>query len=306
MKAHMKKQTALFVLCSIFLFNMANGQTFKEQFNALDSSKDSTEQKQLLGKWEKSDPNDPELYVAYFNHYVNSSMKQNIRIDGSPKGEDVFKVMSKDTSQKEPVAFIYNDTYYDAVHLKKGFDYIEKGIKKYPDRLDMRFGKIYILGQTGDYENFTIEIIETLNRAASNKNKWTWTDGKPKGNPKEFMLGSVQSYQMQLYNTEDDSLLDNMKRIAETVLKHYPDHVESLSNLSVVYMIQKQYDKALEYLLKAEKINPTDHIVLNNIAQAYIRKGDKINAIKYYELVIKHGDENAKKKAQVQIDGLNK
>ena len=97
-----------------------------------------------------------------------------------------------------------------------------------------------------------------------------------------------------------------MKRIAETVLKYYPDHIESLSNLSIVLMLQKQYDKALELLLKAKKLNPKDYIVLNNIAQAYKLKGDTKNAIKYYELTIKYGDKQAKQYAKEQIKELEK
>ena len=42
--------------------------------------------------------------------------------------------------------------------------------------------------------------------------------------------------------------------------------------------------------MKAKKINPKDYIVLSNIAQAYKLKGDKNNAIKYYELTVKYGD----------------
>ena len=139
-----------------------------------------------------------------------------------------------------------------------------------------------------------------------NENKWTWDDNKPLDDPKEFMLSSIQSYQIQLYNTENDSLLDNMKRIAETVLKYYPDHIESLSNLSIVFMLQEQYDKALEPLLKAEKLDSKDFIVLSNIAQAYKLKGDNKNAIKYYELTLKYGDDQAKKYAKEQIEELNK
>jgi tetratricopeptide (TPR) repeat protein len=97
-----------------------------------------------------------------------------------------------------------------------------------------------------------------------------------------------------------------MKQIAEAALKYYPDHVESLSNLSIVYLIKKDYDKSLEALLKAEKLSPADYIVLSNIAQAYKLKGNNKNAIKYYELTIKYGDEQAKKYAQEQIDELKK
>ena len=224
----------------------------------------------------------------------------------NPKGKEGFKIMDQDTTKKEPVAFMYGDTYYEPTLLSKGFDWISKGIKKHPNRLDMRFGKIYMFGQLEDYEKFTTEIITTIAYSNENKNKWTWSDSKPLDDPKEFMLSSIQNYQLQLYNTENDNLLDNMKRIAETVLKYYPDHVESLSNISIVFMLQKQYDKALEPLLKAEQTNPKDYIVLSNIAQAYKLKGDNKNAIKYYELTIKFGDEQAKKYAQGQIDELKK
>jgi tetratricopeptide (TPR) repeat protein len=302
----MNRQITFLLFGLTLLFNQVSGQTFKQQFNDLVSKKDTVGQQQLLEKWEKTDSNDPELFVAYFNYYVIKSKKEMVTLGQNPKGKDVLQIMDQDTTKKEPVAFMYGDTYYEPTLLSKGFDWISKGIKKHPNRLDMRFGKIYMFGQLEDYEKFTNEIINTINYSNENKNKWTWADSKPLDDPKEFMLSSIQNYQLQLYNTENDNLLDNMKRIAETVLKYYPDHVESLSNISIVFMLQKQYDKALEPLLKAEKINPKDYIVLSNIAQAYKLKGDNKNAIKYYELTTKHGDEQAKKYAQGQIDELKK
>jgi|JI7StandDraft_1071085.scaffolds.fasta_scaffold10253_5 tetratricopeptide (TPR) repeat protein len=305
-KTTMNRQITFLLFGLTLLFNQVSGQTFKQQFIDLVSKKDTVGQKELLEKWEKTDSNDPELYVAYFNYFAKKSKNEIVRLDGNSKGKEGFQIMDKDSSKKEPVAFLYGDNYYDQSILQKGFDYIDTGIKKHPNRLDMRFGKIYMFGQTEDYEKFTTEIINTIDYSSVNKNKWTWADSKPVDNPKDFFLSSLQDYQVQLYNTENDDLLDNMKRIAETVLKYYPDHIESLSNLSIVFMLQKQYDKALEPLLKAEKINPKDYIVLSNIAQAYKLKGDIKNSIKYYELTIKHGNEQSKKYAQGQIDELIK
>jgi tetratricopeptide (TPR) repeat protein len=302
----MNRQITFLLFGLTILFNQLSGQTFKQQFNDLVSKKDGVGQQHLLEKWEKADNNDPELFVAYFNFYVIKSEKEIVALGQNHKGKDVLQIMDQDTTKKEPVAFMYGDTYYEPNLLSKGFDWISKGIKKHPNRLDMRFGKIYMFGQLADYEKFTTEIIKTIDYSNENKNKWTWADSKPLDDPKEFMLSSIQNYQLQLYDTENDKLLDNMKRIAETVLKYYPDHIESLSNLSIVFMLQKQYDKALEPLLKAEKLNPKDYIVLSNIAQAYKLKGDNKNAIIYYELTLKHGDEEAKKYAHGQIEELKK
>ncbi|HHC80321.1 MAG TPA: tetratricopeptide repeat protein, partial [Flavobacteriia bacterium] len=101
-------------------------------------------------------------------------------------------------------------------------------------------------------------------------------------------------------------LLNNMKQISETVLKYYPNNVESLSNISVVYLLNGEYDKGLAPLLKAEKINPKDYIVLGNIAQTYKLKGNKKMSIKYYEKMLKYGDGQTKEFAKEQIANLKK
>ena len=47
-----------------------------------------------------------------------------------------------------------------------------------------------------------------------------------------------------------------MRKIANKVLEIYPNHIESLSNLSITYLLTGEYDKGIEPLLQAEKINP--------------------------------------------------
>jgi tetratricopeptide (TPR) repeat protein len=130
-----------------------------------------------------------------------------------------------------------------------------------------------------------------------------WAENK---NGENSMLETIQSYLKQLYDTEDDHLLPNMIQIGEATLKYYPTNVEILSTTSVALMLTKNYDKAIDYLKQAEKINPKDYIVLNNIAQGYKLKGDKINAIKYFELTEKYGDEQAKQQARQNIKDLKK
>ena len=116
----------------------------------------------------------------------------------------------------------------------------------------------------------------------------------------EFFVNTLQEYVVAIYNTENDDLLPYMRQVSESVLKYMPNHVESLSNVALTYLITKEYDKALPYLLKAEGQSPKDIVILNNIAVAYAAKKDKVNAKAYYEKIIKHGNreevENAKNK----------
>ena len=120
------------------------------------------------------------------------------------------------------------------------------------------------------------------------------------------MLETIQTYLRELYETEDDNLLPYMIEIGEATLKYYHNSVEILSTTSVALMLTKNYDKAIDYLKQAEKLNPKDFIVLNNIAQGYKLKGDKANAIKYYKLTEKYGDEQAKQQARENIKALEK
>ena len=58
-----------------------------------------------------------------------------------PNGESL---VLKD-SLNQTAGFLGSQIHYDQTELKKGLNKIDEGIKLYPNRLDMRFGKIYAL-----------------------------------------------------------------------------------------------------------------------------------------------------------------
>lgn len=295
----MKTLTLFFLLFTLSVFSQSNFEKFK----SLIKDNDTVGQIKLLKEWEISNENDPELYTSYFNYYFTKSNKSLISIQKESNGKEEYQL--KD-SEGFVAGYITEKNVNIDKYLKKSFEYIDKGILKFPNRLDMRFGKIYVLGVVKDYENFTNEIIRTIDFSNENKNNWTWTNNIKKEDAEQFLLDAIQEYNNQLYNTNNDSLLENMKAISETVLKYYPKSIENLSNISITYLLQKQYDKALEFLLKAEKINQNDIVVLANIAQAYKLKDDKINSIKYYELMQKNGNNDDKNFAKEQIEKLKK
>ncbi len=257
----------------------------------------------MLKKWEIAKPADPELFIAYFNYYVQQSGRELISLDQAKRNTGSFQLT--DSATGKPVAYLNSSVKYNSAILQKGFDYVDKGLALYPTRLDMRFGKIYMLGQAENYPAFTNYLVETIDYGNSIKDAWTWKEGKTLEDAKQFFLSSMQDYVTTIYNTEDDSLLPLIRQISETVLKYNPNDVESLANVALTYLVIGEYDKALEYLLKAEKIAPKDTIVLNNIAQAYYGKKDNTNARAYYEKIIKVGTADEVKDAKEKLKHIN-
>lgn len=291
------------ITVSLFLVSfLAQSQNFRQQFQDVFSRQDTAGQAKVLTAWEASRPTDPELLIAYFNYYAQNSRTETLSLDS--RQQEGESIVVSDTGTGKPVAFLNSSTRYNTEILRKGFDYIDRGITLYPMRLDMRFGKIYILGEAESYEAFTKAIVETIDYGQKINNAWLWKDGKPLKDARQFFLSSMQDYVTTLYNTEDDSLLPLMRQISEAVLKHYPNHVESLSNVALTFLIIGDYEKALPYLLKAERIAPKDVIVLNNIAEAYKRKGDKQMAKAYYEKIIRVGSEEDAQDARNNIRAL--
>jgi tetratricopeptide (TPR) repeat protein len=269
-------------------------------FKPLLQKQDTAGQIKLLRAWEASNPKDPEMFIAYFNYYAQVSAAEVVSIDANKKPGGAFVLT--DSGGSKPVGYLSSSVKYNAAILQKGFDYIDAGIALYPARLDMRFGRIYMLGQVENYAEFAKTIIETINYGHTINDAWLWKDGKPLEDAKNFFLTSMQTYVTTIYNMENDSLLPLMRQISEAVLQYNPAHVESLANVALTYLIAGEYDKALEYLLRAEKVAPKDVVVLNNIAEAYKRKGDRANAKTYLQKVIKFGttDEQEDIKARLQ------
>ena len=152
-------------------------------------------------------------------------------------------------------------------------------------------------------EYFTKEIIQTLDYGQSINNRWKWTNNEAVVDSTKFLFMGIQEYVQQLNESEDPQNSKYQRLISESVLKYYPDDVVFLTNVAVTYINEDNSDRGLEYLLKAEKINPKDPIVLFNIAVVYDSiKKDKKKAKAYYKKAIKYGDEDMKRSAKNQIE----
>jgi tetratricopeptide (TPR) repeat protein len=292
-----------YLVCYLTLSLHSYSQNYKEQYAILIKKQDTASLKKLLSKWEKEKPIDAEMFIGFFNYYALKSKSDIISLNNIKPNKESLVATNEKTKEK---IYISSNKNYNNQILNKGFSYIDRAIKLYPKRLDMIFGKIFMLGDMENYSQFTNEIILAIELAHKTKYDFTWKNNEPLKDAEAFFLGSLQSYIGTIYNTEKDDLLPLMRKISEAVLKYHTTHIESLSNVALTYMINLENDKALPYLLKAEDINEKDVIVLNNIAVIYKAKKDYTTAKLYFEKIIKYGNDEDKIDAKEKIKNMEK
>ncbi|MDR2679647.1 MAG: hypothetical protein LBC47_02415 [Tannerella sp.] len=272
----MKKSLIVLVIALLSGSYNVCGQSYKGVFRKALDEKDMTKAEKILRDWDMADANDAELYVSYFNFYT-------------------LKSREKDS------------TRYDKVYVQKALDFISEGIERFPTRLDMRLAKIYMLEKLKDYDAFTENIISLIQHSKKSDNNWKGEDFRLVDRPDEMLYGAVQDFLGMMFAKDDAALDDRVITVSEEMLKHYPNHTQSLMNISTVNIKRKNFDKSLEALLKADKIKPGDSVLNYNIAYVYQEKGDKENAKKYYKLTVdnaKEKENRLKDAAQKQLDAL--
>lgn len=285
-------------LCS---FKLVTAQNFKDRFYQQMERNDTAAAKLTLAEWERMDPDNDAFLIATFNYYYLTGKSGGIEVKKDASEKDDFLI---EDSAGTVVGSISNNTAFDKARVQKGLDAIDEGIRLYPDRLDMRFGKIHVLGILEEYAPFTEAILASTDYGYKIHHQWQWADSIPVEEGEEFFLVSVQDYIETLFNANDDSLLKDVLLIANKILSYRPDHVMSLSNIAVAQSFLGNYEDALISLLQAEKAVPKDPIIINNIAELYKRLNDTAKAREYYSRLQSVGDENDREHAREELDKL--
>lgn len=235
----------------------------------------------LLSLWYDDEPDSPELIIAKFNRYLNESRQSVILLsdDVSPQGEAFMLSDSTDNivgSISEAVE--WNDSLFEMAR-----EILSRGIEKYPDRLDMRFGYCAALEMRGRYSKLADMLEQTLDYGSRIDYAWLWTDGKPLDNPVDVMLDSMWDYSHMVYETEDDALT---YRICSDILKYFPDELRFINMCGAIKYFEGSKEDALNYFRQALTLSPQDEIVMSNIARVSFEVGDYRGADKMCDAIL--------------------
>ena len=271
---------------------LSEGQNFKTLFDSAFVQEDTAQQAIILSEWkalgEEAGGLSGEYYAAAFNYQVNLARTEVLEITQNPSQPDAIAILDSNGNYE---GYMQSKVSYDEARILRGIEILDEGLDQHPTRLDLRFGKIYILGETENWGRFTTAILNTIDYGKEIDNQWLWEfDSAFSENPEEDFLASLQDYQLELYNTQDDELMPNMRAIANKVLSHYPEHIVSLSNLALTDMVEQKWDAALIHLEKAHALDGEDPILIANLAHCHKMKGDLEKAKQYYLILRENPD----------------
>jgi hypothetical protein len=259
-----------------------------------------------LKSWEKEDIHNPEMYVGYINYYIFRSRKDGFSIDEINKSKkDQSQSKLTFTDPKTGKTYFFNSKYfYNLNDVNSALIYLNKGIKEYPNRLDLLFGKVYILNEIDNFHEAALCLIKYLTTSVEINNNWLWSNNKPMNEGYEFFLEQIQDYYSIWISDRSQSALDAVKLVAEKQIELYPKHSWAYDNLALYYSFTNNPQKQLELLLKSELISPTDPVTLNNIGNWYKMNNNKEKAKIYYQKLYATGDPSAIEEAKKNLEIL--
>ena len=242
----------------------ASAQSYSDAFDEAFSRDDVAAQREALKMWQQEAPNDVNLFIARYNFYANRA------ISSDEAGQTI------ETNQ------ILADSALMA---------IEEGITLFPDRLDLRFGKIYFFGQMQMWDAFVGEIERTLNYSSQIGHKWVFPN-VPEDMMEGLLVEGMNDYMEEMFANIDDSvrftksdsvMARRIQRVAKRTVQMFPGDFSSTFMLALSHKLLNENDKAYKYLMRAEGLNSTSVPLLRALVNVCRSLGKTAQAKEYQQ-----------------------
>lgn len=254
----------------------------------------------FLNLWKQDDSTEAEFYIATFNYYFSIAEREVMILDKNVLNAEDALILTDDSGNVE--GSMYSIIQYDDELVDKGVAAVSKGIERYPDRLDMYLGRIYVLGKSGRKEQQTVKIIELIELNHKNPMGWMWAEGEAIEDT-ALVFGAIQDY-LYDYFTSDPPDLETIETINSKLVQLYPTHPEFASNEGVIEIYRGNLDAAIVKFKRAESLAPNDGIILGNLGYCYMEKEDYEGAKEVYTKLLEVGNEEEREIARDYLKTL--
>lgn len=251
-------------------------------------------------EWMKKEPANPDAWILPANAILKAS--ETVTINAGDQKGAIADVTDPKTGKT--VGTIASTT--DDELLKRGAAILTDAAKKFPQRLDIHVGRMAASQKAGDIVGVRTAAMELLECTAKDPKAMRWIDGSDiEGDPIEKATHEVHSRIRWLYGLEKDETDAAAHDCAVKALELAPKDVELINDAAIYHLYRGEWKEGRDYLLRAEKVAPKDWIVQHNIARASAELGDKADALRRLEAIIKAAPgTNDAKAAEKSIESL--
>lgn len=159
---------------------------------------------------------------------------------------------------------------YSLESLQEASAILDSALQRFPYRIDIWLGQVQLNGEMENCKaqaNYFEKIHDLLK---TKKDKCELKGGQKIADADDLLEKEFTIAARKHFETENDPCYE---MLARQMHKYLPNSVEALNAMSVIHLLQKS-DSAIIYLERAYKINPSDCVVIHNIAEFHKRKGD--------------------------------
>ncbi len=274
--------------------------TVQERFYGFLGSEYSDSALYFLNLWKLEDSTDAEFYIASFNYYFSIAEREVMVLDKNvPNAEDAL-ILTDDSGNV--AGSMYSIIQYDDELVDKGIEAVSQGIEKYPSRLDMYLGRIYVLGKAERKDQQVQKILELIELNYQNPNSWMWSEGEVIEDT-TLVFSAIQDY-LYDYFTSDPPDLETIETINTKLVERYPTHPEFASNEGVIEIYRGNIEAAIVKFKRAESLAPNDGIILGNLGYCYLEVGENEKAKEVYTKLLEVGNEEEREIAQDYLKTL--
>lgn len=259
----------------------------------------------LLDRWEKAFPEDLDMLLGKYNYYLSKSVSSQI----VPKDQDRFlgakPMLSLKDSLGKDVKYFQENFYVDSLFALSS-QAIDKAIKLFPDRLDLRIVKITsLIGYEKESPDMATSALSSLIDYDGTSHP-VWKYGEETAD-KDLFSSAIQEYCATFYSIGSGTSYESFRTLSEKMLKYHPDNAVFMTNLGTWnFVVKKDNKAALKYYNKVLKMEPDNYTAIKNCVLMATRDKNVKLEKKYLPMLAKYGQSDAEKmSAQARIDALN-
>lgn len=298
-KTNLTMTGGLLVMLILALTACKQKRNYFAELDPLIENHDTIGLKKLMAEWEQEGEKNGDYYVAQLGFHAFMARTTGEQLLEQMEG---FLPDSLDDEGRAYAQQLFGgmNVYEDSV-MQKGFAFVDEGIKKFPDRLDLRLGKADLLIQTYESEKAVDVIQGIIDRSAENKNEWYWEGDEKKEDGEDVMLEQLQDLFSSLYANDD---IEQCERLTEIVLGRYPNHRIFRTDLAVVRALQEDYEGAKTLFEELHIEQPDDDIITANLAHVLLETNDSAKSLQLYQQLLSSENEDVSSFAEQMVGEL--